>query len=89
MKKNNSQQIAIVLNQEGGEQYVPEITARGSGEIAEQIIKLAKRYNIPVKRQKGLAQVLNALPEEQDIPAELFPALKIIIDEISAGKSVN
>ena len=82
MNKTPVNQIALVLSQENPAS-VPDLIYKGSGELARQIICIAKRYNIPVRKQAKLAQALNSIPDEENIPIELLPALKLILDEVA------
>lgn len=57
--------------------YAPVLKAYGEGNIAQKIIELAEKYNIPV-REGEAEELLSALREmkvNSRVPAELYMAL--------------
>jgi len=65
----------------------PQVVAKGKGDIAERIIKIAKEFNIPIERNPPLAQSLYRLVEVgQMIPFELYEALAEILAKIYQQK---
>lgn len=54
------------------------VTAKGQGFIAEKIIALAKKENIPIKDDPDLVQVLSQVDLDEQIP----PALYQVVAEI-------
>ena len=66
-----SQRVAIAL-QYLGEKDLPRVIARGEGEVAQQIVRLAGEALIPVERDAGLAERLyDEVPADQPIPRSL------------------
>lgn len=57
----------------------PTVTAKGSGEIAEQIIALAKEHGIPLQENGALTELLAKLDLGTEIPAELYLAVAEVI----------
>lgn len=55
----------------------PIVKAAGRGEIAEQIIELAKKYNIEIKANESeeLLSLLTDLPLNSEIPPEIYLAV--------------
>ena len=51
---------------------LPRVTARGEGELAEELVRLALEHNIPIKYDPDLVQMLSHLDEGQAIPEEAF-----------------
>ena len=68
---------AIALQWDGT--TTPKITAKGEGDIAEQIIALAKAHNIPLQENAGLASVLTQLELGDEIPESLYLAVAQVI----------
>lgn len=58
----------------------PQIIAKGFGELAEEIIALAKGHGVLVHEDEQLAGFLNSLDLGQEIPRELY----IVIAELIA-----
>ena len=56
----------------------PVVTAKGQGFIAEKIIALAKKRNIPIKDDPDLVQILSQIDLGEEIP----PAVYQVVAEI-------
>lgn len=62
---------------------VPSIAAKGSDLEAKRIIKLAKRYRIPIVRKRGkFVDDLFKLERDAPIPSGLFRGVAVILMEI-------
>lgn len=57
----------------------PVVTAKGSGVVAEKIISLAKKHNIPIREDAALVQVLARLDLDTQIPVELYRAIAEVL----------
>jgi flagellar biosynthesis protein len=57
----------------------PEISAAGSGLIAEQIIALAKEHGVPLHQDAGLVEALARLEIGAVIPRELYTVVAEIL----------
>ena len=57
----------------------PKLTAKGSEDIAEQIIAIAKEFNIPIREEPELVRLLASLKLGEEIPRELYVAIAEII----------
>ena len=66
---------AVALKYDGKKDWAPKVIAKGRGEIAEKIVAIAKANNIPLYEDKNLAQILEALDLETEIPPELYRAM--------------
>ena len=51
--------VAVALHYDGD--TAPKVTAKGYGELAEQIIALAKEHNIPLQENAELVRLLATL----------------------------
>ena len=69
---------AAAISYETGEQ-APKIIAKGSGIIAENILKKAEENEIPVYVDERLAQTLNQLEVGDFIPPELYQVVAEIM----------
>ncbi len=69
---------AIALKYDGDN--APTVTATGEGEIAEEIIRIAKEHGVPL-RQDGL---LTGLLSELELGEEIPPVLYRVIAEVIA-----
>lgn len=57
----------------------PKVVAKGSGSIAEIIIKIASENNIPIHDDPYLIEVLSKLDIYEEIPPELYRAVAEIL----------
>ncbi|HEC18804.1 MAG TPA: hypothetical protein ENI97_05615 [Gammaproteobacteria bacterium] len=68
---------AVALHYDGKE--APRITAKGTGELAEQIIALAREHGIPLQENAPLISLLAQLDLGDEIPQALYAAVAEII----------
>jgi flagellar biosynthesis protein len=57
----------------------PEITAAGSGLVAERIIALAREHDVPLHQDAGLVEALSRLEVGTLIPRELYTVVAEIL----------
>ena len=57
----------------------PRVVASGSGCLAEEILRLARVNDIPLRQDPALAVALAALDVGQEIPGELFRAVAEVL----------
>lgn len=72
-----SQAIAIHYDADKGQ--APKVTAKGSGFVADEIIKIAKKNAVPIYQNQTLAGALMAVELDREIPAELFQAVAEVL----------
>lgn len=76
MKRQNKRtKQAAALTYDPSEQAAPTLVAKGSGETAEDIIKLALENEIPIQEDETLVQLLSELEINETIPDELYKAV--------------
>lgn len=73
--KEKRRQLAVALRYDDKKESAPRIIAKGTGNIAQKIIDIAKEQNIPVKEDPDLVQTLSQLDLGDIIPGELYPAV--------------
>lgn len=64
---------------EYGAQPAPVVVARGEGEVAREILRLAQEQGIWVAETPQLVALLSRVELEQEIPAELYTAVAVIL----------
>ncbi|MBC3764973.1 EscU/YscU/HrcU family type III secretion system export apparatus switch protein [Neptunicella marina] len=74
---DSSVKKAIGLKYQNGD--VPEVVAKGFGELAEQIIELARESGVLVHEDQDLSDFLARLDLGQHIPAELYHVIAELI----------
>ncbi|MCF6210024.1 MAG: EscU/YscU/HrcU family type III secretion system export apparatus switch protein [Gammaproteobacteria bacterium] len=68
---------AVALHYDGDN--APTVTAKGSGEVAEQIIALAREHGIPLQENATLSELLSRLDLGTEIPPDLYLAVAEVI----------
>jgi len=77
MKQTTNSSLAVALKYDGDN--APKVTAKGSQDIAEQIIELAKEHGVPLTENKELVTLLSTLELGEEIPEALYLAVAEII----------
>jgi len=57
----------------------PRLLARGEGQMAERILQMARRHDVPIEDNAPLAETLVRLEPGTEIPPELFRAVAEVI----------
>lgn len=68
---------AIALQYDG--ENAPVVTAAGVGSVAEEILKIAREYQIPLKEDALLAELLSDLDLGEEIPPNLYRVIAEVI----------
>lgn len=87
-KYNIKSAIALGYNEQ--EDQAPKVIAKGRGELAEQIIAIAKKNNILIHKDKELTQILSVLEVNSHIPLEAYSVVAEILSYIyKMNKKMN
>lgn len=70
-------QKAVALFYDG--KNAPQISATGTGAVAEQIIAIAQEHNVPLCDNSALVDLLVTLELGDEIPASLYIAVAYVI----------
>jgi len=76
-EKTSKPTTAVALHYDG--KNAPRVTAKGTGELAEKIIALAKEHGIPLQENAALAALLAKLELGDEIPEALYLAVAEVI----------
>lgn len=68
---------AVALHYDG--EGAPRVTAKGRGDVAEQILKLAREHQIPLREDAELVQLLARVELGDEVPPELYVAVAQVI----------
>ena len=77
MKPKQQQPIAIALEYDGDN--APQVTAKGSGSVAEKIIEIAKQNNVSLHEDEALIEILAQLELGDEIPDNVYRAVAEVI----------
>lgn len=69
--------MAVALSYD--EVNAPRVTAKGGGELAQQIYEIARKHNVPLQENRELVQLLSKLELGEEIPAALYLAVAEVI----------
>ncbi len=77
--KSNKDKKAVALKYNHNKDRAPKVIAKGKGEIAKKIIEIARENKIPLYEDRGLAQILEALDMNMEIPQSLYKAIAEVL----------
>ena len=77
MNEHSESSLAVALKYDG--ENTPIVTAKGSEELAEHIIELARKHNVPLTENKELVTLLSTLELGEEIPEALYLAVAEVI----------
>lgn len=78
-KPHRNKQEAVALHYDKDTDNAPKIVAKGKGVLAEKIIELAKKNNIPLYEDADLIEILSKLDLGQEIPPELYKLIAEVL----------
>lgn len=79
MKQDKKRTVAAAIKYDPDKDAAPRLTAKGKGYIADKIIELAKKHDIPIKSDPGLVEILSRLDIDEQIPMEVYRAVAEIL----------
>ncbi|MCM3746027.1 EscU/YscU/HrcU family type III secretion system export apparatus switch protein [Paenibacillus pasadenensis] len=71
--------VALKYNPVDG---APTVTAKGKGNLAEEIVQRARENGVPVQEDRSLVEVLSKLDLDQQIPPELYELVAEVLSFI-------
>ncbi|RMG40362.1 MAG: flagellar biosynthesis protein FlhB [Candidatus Dadabacteria bacterium] len=77
---------AIGLEYEADRDKAPTVTVSCNNLSAAQVVKIARRFGVPVVEDSGLARALSGVEVDQAIPEELYQAVAILINRLERVK---
>lgn len=60
----------------------PTVAVQGEHLMADQIVRLARRFGVPVVERPALAQALSGMNLDEQIPERLYEAVALVLREI-------
>lgn len=78
LKKRTKSAIGLAY-QEAGRDSAPQISVHGEQILADEIVRIAKRFNVPIVEDAHLAQALGKLNVDTEIPEELYESVAVIL----------
>jgi len=87
MEEPRKRELAAAIRYDGARDAAPRVTAKGQGVIAEKIIELAQKNDIPIKSDPELVQILSKLDLDEKIPEDLYRAVAEILSFVYSVNS--
>ncbi|MFO7752565.1 MAG: EscU/YscU/HrcU family type III secretion system export apparatus switch protein [Desulfobacteraceae bacterium] len=75
MKDAGHKKKAVALTYDKARDDSPRVKAKGEGIIAEKIIDVARKHDVPVKDDPDLIEILSKLDIDEQIPPEIYVAV--------------
>ncbi len=69
--------LAVALQYDG--ETAPKVTAKGAGDIAEQILAIAREHDVPLQDNPELVKLLSKIELGDQIPEALYLAVAEVI----------
>ncbi len=73
---------AVALDYDIDINQAPKVIAKGKGELANNIIKIAQDNDIPIKKDEDLIELLSAIDIDKEIPESMYKAVSEIFSFI-------
>jgi flagellar biosynthesis protein len=70
---------AAAIKYDQAKRMAPRVVAKGKGHIAEQIMQVALENDVPMHADRNLANLLEAMELESEIPTELYQAVAEVL----------
>jgi flagellar biosynthesis protein len=69
---------AVALDYDIDIDNAPKVIAKGKGEYAKNIIKIANENDVPIKKDPDLVELLSAIEIDKEIPDSMYKAVSEI-----------
>ncbi len=68
-------QKAVALRYDNEKENAPRVVAKGEGEVAKNIIKIAELHHLPIQKDEDLIELLSKVEIDKEVPALLYKAV--------------
>ena len=68
-------QKAAALRYDKEKESAPRVVAKGEGESAKNIIKIAQLHNLPIRKDEDLIELLSKVELDKEVPEALYKAV--------------
>lgn len=66
---------AVALRYDTDKENAPRVVAKGQGNTAQNIIKIAELHNLPIKKDEDLVELLSKVELDREVPEALYKAV--------------
>ena len=82
-RMDSSNLIAVGLQYDERGDGAPTVVVKGERIMADEGVKIARRFNVPVVEEGELARAANEIPIDHQIPKSLFRAVAILLNKLT------
>jgi flagellar biosynthesis protein FlhB len=75
----NPTHLAVAVRYDRESMAAPRVAAKGGGEVAQEMLKVAREHEVPIVRNVPLAHALFEVPEGRYIPQDLYEAVAEVL----------
>lgn len=68
-------QKAAALRYDKEKENAPRVVAKGEGEAAKNIIKIAELHNLPIQKDEDLVELLSKVELDKEVPEAMYKAV--------------
>ena len=68
-------QKAVALRYDSDKESAPRVVAKGEGQVAQNIIKIAELNELPIKKDADLIELLSKVELDKEVPEALYKAV--------------
>lgn len=77
-------EYAVGLAYDAGELEPPHVVVKGEGYTADEVVRIARRFGVPVVDRGEISELLSGIPLDERIPEDLYEAVALILCELQA-----
>jgi len=66
---------AAALRYDTEKENAPRLLAKGEGEVAKNIIKIAEENDLPIRKDEDLIELLSKIDIDKEVPEALYKAV--------------
>ena len=82
MKPRSKYKLAVGLQYSGKRDDAPTLAVNEENLAADEVVRIAKRFGIPVIEKPELTEALHTLETDTEVPSHLFEAVAAVLFEI-------
>ena len=79
---SNTYDLVAGIQYDSNTQEAPTVVLKGESDLADRVVSLARRYGVPVIEDGKLAEAMQAVPLDTEIPEGLYRAVAVVLNHI-------
>jgi len=77
-------QYAVGLAYEATNDEAPQVMVKGEDRTADEVVRIARRFGVPVVERSEISELLYGRPLDERIPEDLYEAVALILTELKS-----